>query len=496
MVEKIRFGQKSYKHWVAHILFGAIILVFALWGVRPDNMGGLAGGVAAVVNTQAITVSEYRSRLENIEQNARFRFDQFPEAQRKMLVQQLRQRALEDLILGEVVFQSASSNGVGAGDGEVRSYILEIPFLQENGQFKKDRYRAFLQNMNLSSADFERQVRKQVVSEKLQNLFIGSVRPTREEMDRLEALATQKLKVRFAQIDKADLKKLLTDADVKTFIAKENKSIADYYENNKTEFTDLAKVKARHILVRIDEKRSEGEALKIAKDLRAQVNRANFAEIARKHSDDPGSKEKGGDLGEFSAGRMVPAFEEAAFALKAGEISDVVKSDFGYHIILVESKSDGGVKALDLVRDEIARRLMSRQQEADMKSRLNEMAKRGDKKALEAMVRTMGGQWQETGEFDLSGSNIPKLGEVQPFMQALVKQHGRTGLLPEAVTDGSRIFVGEVLAWNRVAPKTPAAGENREKAVAYQRSSDAIGAWTKEVETKARIERNPQIMSN
>ncbi|MGZ3723214.1 MAG: SurA N-terminal domain-containing protein, partial [Bdellovibrionales bacterium] len=125
--------KKTMKHWVAVVLFAAIIVVFALWGVNPNRMGESSGGVAATVNDASISIAEYRSRVESIQQNSKMQFDQFPEAQKKMLNAELRRRALEELIMGEVVYQAAKTRGVSAPDAEVRDYILQIPFLQENG---------------------------------------------------------------------------------------------------------------------------------------------------------------------------------------------------------------------------------------------------------------------------------------------------------------------------------------------------------------------------
>src|ERR1700722_6527141 len=158
-----------YITWI--VLGSALILVFALWGINPGRFGDSQSGVAATVNDAAIPLAEYREQVERREQNLRMRLDQFPEAQRKMFNQEIRKQALNDVIMSEVIYQAAQNRGVTAPDAEVRDYILQFPFLQENGRFMKDRYRAFLQNRNLSTEDFERQVRKQLVTMKLQELF-------------------------------------------------------------------------------------------------------------------------------------------------------------------------------------------------------------------------------------------------------------------------------------------------------------------------------------
>lgn len=121
--------------------------------------------------------------------------------------------------------------------------------------------------------------------------------------------------------------------------------IRDYFYKNKARFAKPEEIKASHILVRTEE-----EANEILSQLRAG---ADFAELAKEKSTDPSTKDKGGDLGFFSRGKMTPAFEEAAFALQVGEISEVVKTPYGYHIIKVEERRPAQEPNLELAREEI-----------------------------------------------------------------------------------------------------------------------------------------------
>lgn len=490
---KKREGQGlGWKNWVAYVLFGAIIVVFALFGVTPSQFGDSAGGgVAAVVNESSISLAEYRTRVESVEQNARMRFDQFPEAQRRQLAAEMRRRALEELILGEVVYQAADRKGIIASDGEVRDAILQIEFLKENGRFMRDRYRAFLQNQNLTSEDFERTVRKQIVTQKLQELFVGSATPTREELRRNRILADQKVNLRFAELDRTEMSKLVTEEEVRNFAAAQKAEVEKYYNDNKIEFSSPEKVKARHILVRLD-KRGDAEAMKIAADLRKQATAKNFSDLAKKHSEDPGSKDKGGDLGEFERGRMTPEFEQAAFSLKAGEISDPIKTPFGYHVILVDQKVDAHTKPLEQVSNEIARKLALRAKETELKAELTKLAQSGNRKDLEARLSRAGVKWQESGEFDLSTSSIPKLGDNPSLITAILKQGQKGGLIPQAIDGKSGLIFAEVLSWKQVPDKNPDV-DGISRMVAFRKSADPIETWAKDVEAKATIQRNPRL---
>lgn len=485
--------ESNWKKWVAYVLFGAIILVFALFGVDKQHGQGTSGGVAAVVNDSAISLAEFRSRVESKEQNARMGLEQFPEAQRRAFSQKIRRDALEELILGELVYQAAADKGVVASDAEVREYIRQIPVFQQDGQFKGDRYRMFLQQMNLNPQDFEQQVRKQLVTQKLQELFVGAAMPSREELKRNRVLADQKLSIRYAEIREEDLAKMIADADVKAFVSGRKADIEKYYNENKVEFTHPEMVKARHILIRVGDKRTDEEAKKLASELAQQATLKNFADLAKKHSDDPGSKDKGGDLGEFGRGRMVPAFENAAFALKAGEISAPVKTDFGYHVIAVEKKQAPRVEAIEEVQNQIARRLLVRGQGGESAGSLRKVLESGNKKELETELARAGVKWQESGEFDLSTNLIPKLGENPALISAILRQGKKLGVVPTMVPTKDGFVVAEVLNWKQV-PDRNSNVEGLERMVAFRRSSDLIENWSKEVEAKASIQRNPRLL--
>lgn len=486
----------NIKSWVAAFLFGMIIVVMALFGVQNDQGGDTAGGVAAVVNDKAISIAEYRSRVESIEQNANMQFNQFPEAQRRMLTQQLRRRALDELVLGEIVFQVASQKGLRAADGEVRDTILEYPALQENGRFMKERYRMLLQNMNLTTADFERQVRKQIVTQKLQELFVASAAPTREELRRNRLLANQKVNVRYMEISPDDFFKpgLLEAGEVQAYLAANKAEVEKYYNDNGVEFTDEEKVKARHIFVRIDDKRPEAEAKKVATALRQQLTKENFAQMAAQNSDDPGSKTKGGDIGELTRGRSVPEVEKVAFAMNEGQISDPIATTFGYHIVMVDKKIPSSKKPMAAVEAEIARKLLLKTKQPEMVTKLRSMVEKGSKGEVEAWLGRAGLKWQESGEFDLSSVTIPKLGDSKALISAILRKGKGSGLVTQLVDNsGGRYLVAEVVSWKEV-PDQNAEVEGVDRMVAFRKSSDLIENWSKEVEAAASVQRNPRLL--
>ncbi len=140
-----------------------------------------------------------------------------------------------------------------------------------------------------------------------------------------------------------------------------DKEVKDYYEKHKSEFVQPEQVRARHILVKVPpkaDKKQWAEAKKKAEMIRAKALKGeDFAKLAQEYSDDPGSKGRGGDLGYFQKGRMVPEFEQAAFALKTGQVSQPVKTTFGYHIIKVEGKKPSKQESFKDVQQKIRQKL-------------------------------------------------------------------------------------------------------------------------------------------
>ncbi len=493
--------KRSFKKWVAALLFGAIIIVFVFFGMDPGTQfGDATGGVAAMVNSTPITLAEYRTRVQSIEENARTRFADFPEPQRRAFAQEMRRRALDDLIVAELIYQEATRRGITAADAEVRDYILQIPFLQENGRFVKERYNMFLENMVLTSEGFERQVRKQIVGQKLQELFVGSVYPVQGEIARTESLASQKVNVRFVSLREEDLETsgALSAPEIAKFQESNAKAIEAYYKANQPEFTRKESARARHLLVRVDDKRSQAEALKVIEGLRKEATPQTFATLASKHSDDPGSKAKGGDLGEFSRGQMVPEFEKVAFSMNEGEVSAPVKTDFGYHLIYLEGKSAAGVQPLASVNQAIARKLLARQMKTQLVDSAKSAIASGAKKDVEAWVSKSGLKWEQTGEFDLASDTVPKLGGDSKVFDAVLKRGKAAGVVPELLSVNGAQTILEVTSWREVPTngaldKLKGALAENDRMVAYRRSSGLMETWAGEIEKAANVDRNPRL---
>ncbi len=175
------------------------------------------------------------------------------------------------------------------------------------------------------------------------------------------------VKKRIEELTNAVLAREFINRNLEGKVSVSDEEIKKYYEAHKDEFKAEESVKASHILIRVPEGADEKawkEAKKKAEMIRKKLLKGeDFAKLAKEYSEDPGSKNRGGDLGYFSKGRMIPEFEKAAFSLKKGEISEPVKTSFGYHIIKVEDKKAAGQLSLDEVKDEIRKRLLQEKEQ-------------------------------------------------------------------------------------------------------------------------------------
>jgi peptidyl-prolyl cis-trans isomerase C len=175
------------------------------------------------------------------------------------------------------------------------------------------------------------------------------------------------VQARVEDVKRSILAQELLKREVEGKVTASDADVKKYYDDHKAEFTQPEMVKARHILIKIPENADDkalSEAEAKANEIKEKLDKgADFAELAKQYSDDPGTKEKGGELGFFTKGRMVPEFEAVAFSSKPGEVSKPVKSPFGYHIIQVQEKQDASVKDFAEVEPQIGQKLQVERQQ-------------------------------------------------------------------------------------------------------------------------------------
>lgn len=486
--------KNTFKSITAMILFGAIILVFVLFGVGSRLSGAGAGGSAARVNKTMIPISDLSSEVARLEQMYAplFGGSGMGDAQRQFL----RQQALESLISQELIYQGARREGVLATDTEIQDILVkEIPAFQREGRFNRDLYFAVLQANHLNPSDFEEKIRKEKAIQRTRQLFEVTARPLDLEVQKIQTLREHQLNVSFVRLDKDVITKNIkvseAQAQAKLADAEFMKRVEADYKANKAEYSIPEEVHAQHILIKIDAKTSETDALNKINELKKRAEKEDFAKLAKENSQDEGSKAQNGDLGFFGKGRMVPEFDAAAFSQTVGVVGAPVKTQFGYHLIKVLEKHQAQDKTLDQVKLSIAQKnIASDLFEEDIKQ-LDTALSQKNKEQVEALLKKLNANWDETGFFDLSVDVVPKLGSQQASSEAF-RLTAAEPYSSHIVRDGAQKFV---LKWKADKKDTAFQPDGQIASLSKERMSELFGSWVEQLKKTAQIDRNNQLLA-
>ena len=381
--------RKHAKSWLIKVLIGIIALVFIFYfGYSFTAKKGLK---VAYVNGELISGMEYQKAYWDLLEALR---RQYKDVWNDNLIKvfDLKNRALDNLINQKLISQEAKKIGLDVTESEIQQAIMDYPAFQIDGQFDMRRYRGLLSQNRMKPEDFEASMAKDLLDGKLRQFLLTFMPITDQEVLDYYSYANEKIKISYVQFNPENFKKsitpnqdsletffkdrqegyrvpekiklayLLIDPDTfKDKVEITDDEIEEYYEYNMDTFLQPKEVKARHILFKLSQYADEAEEKKVkekAAEVLEEARKGNdFAALAKEYSEGP-TKSSGGDLGYFTAGRMVKPFEETAFKMKKGEISDLVRTRFGYHIIKVEDVKEARTKALDEVRDQISKTLL------------------------------------------------------------------------------------------------------------------------------------------
>ena len=391
MLEKFREGSQGPG---AKIILGAVIVTFALAGVSSYLGSGSAQSVATVngvdISTQALEnqVRNDRARLES-QQGESFaaRWEQ-PEFQN-----QVRQQSLNTLVAQNLLQQMTNELGLRIGDEKIRGYIFGMQEFQTDGVFNDERYISLLRQNGMTPAQFVERLRMDFAQQQLTDALVNSEFSLPSEVKQLAALQNQQreLSQLIVPVNKFASDVTVTDAEVSSYYEKNKaffqtsqqasadyilvdmKSISadvelaadaaeSYYNEHQSSYAQEDKRKVAHILVAFND--DESAAQQKAQALLTQIQSgADFAELAKSSSDDTFSGENGGELDWLEKDIMDPAFETAAFSLvNHGDVTtELVRSDFGFHIIKLLAVKPGKVKVFADVKTTIETRLKDEQ---------------------------------------------------------------------------------------------------------------------------------------
>lgn len=405
MISVMREYARSLK-FVLLIVVVVFILtsgVLFYWGGGPS--GGARANTVAVVNGEEIPFERFRRAQSNMiaayERMSRQRLT--PELAERL---GLSQQVVNELVTEAVVIQGASKEGVLVSDDELRTTIQQIREFQEAGRFSRDEYLKVLKQLRLDPGEFENEVRRQLVRRKMEALIKQGVKVSDEEVQQAYRQRNERVRAAWAY---ADVKPVMAavkvdDADLEPYVkahpaqfsqpekrklqyvlvnpkklavAVSDAEAEAFYKEHAAEFEEPKRLRVAHVLVRVPpvggSDAENAAKAKVEDVIKRAKGGEDFGKLARELSEDKASAVQGGDLGFVGPGELVAPFEQAAFALKKGEISDPVRTPFGYHAIRVIDVKEGGKTPLKEVAPKIKETLGAQKSEQAAQTRADEV---------------------------------------------------------------------------------------------------------------------------
>jgi peptidyl-prolyl cis-trans isomerase D len=367
--------------WVARLLLGALVVVFVFWGIELRSTSSV-DNAAAEVNGEEIKLATARNAWQQRQVELQQVFKgEIPDAVKK----QQQDTVLQQLIRMQLLQQRAIEQGFRISDAALAKTLDGLDSLKIDGKFSRDRYAAALLQQGMNEAQFESQLRIELATRQLQNGVMGTAFLTQKELQRAQALLGEQREVDYAIVStKSYLASVkVADAEVQAWydahkgeyltpetvdlqyvelrladsakeVAVDDAALRTHYEQIKDRFSSAERRHAHHILIKIDKDLDDAAAKKQAEEVLAKLKAGgDFEALAKQYSKDPGSANKGGDLGWAGKGMFVGPFEDALFGLKVGELSGPVKTEFGYHVIRLDEVEGGDSKSFEQVRGEV-----------------------------------------------------------------------------------------------------------------------------------------------
>jgi peptidyl-prolyl cis-trans isomerase D len=468
----------SMRNYFRSLKFVLLIIVVAFVATSvvyfgagaPDS--GRSENAVATVNGEEISAERFRrayaSYVELLQQVYRRRLT--PDMIERL---GLTQQVLDELVQEALVVQQAEKEGIHVTDEELRSRIFGFPAFQQDGVFSGDRYRAVLRQARVSESEFEAEQRRDLRRRKMETLIRDGIKVSDDELRQAHATRRERVRAAWVFIDLQPLlaQAVVSEADAPAYLAAHRaqftrperrrveyvlvsgKGVAPtvsdadaeaYYTQHPAEFESPKRFRVAHVLVRVppvggSEAESKAKA-KVEDVIRRARAGEDFAALARDNSEDTATAPQGGDLGSVGPGEMVPAFEQAAFALKKGEVTTVpVRTQFGYHAIKAVEVDEGGRRPFREVASQIKDKLVAERTDRAAQTRADEV--RRDVLAAQdfgAEARKLG--LEPRTATIARGEEVPGLGRDPQLDEALF------GLVPGGISTPLRIADGYAVA--------------------------------------------------
>jgi peptidyl-prolyl cis-trans isomerase D len=367
----------------ASIVLVFICVLFGLWGIQNYLGGGKESPIVSV-NDRDFFQNEVNHAYQQFAQNlGGMKFDE----------EMVRNQALQKLVRDEVLLQAVEHEKLLISDDSARDFIKTLEYFQKDGQFDKAQYQTLLSSQGMSSDEFVGRIKKALVMDQFQRAIVDSSFVSTAAVDAYFKIQNQRRDVEYVTVPKVAVKVTPTDDEITSYyqqhvdafqteeqasiqyvelsleqlangVATSDEQLKSFYDDQKSQFSTPERRKISHILFAFTKDTSaDKQALERALQAKEALKKQSFAAVAAQLSDDKLTASKGGDLGLFSVGVMEKAFEDAASKLKLGEVSEPVKSAFGYHLITVTELTAGEAKPFEAVKADIKKAYQKAQAE-------------------------------------------------------------------------------------------------------------------------------------
>ena len=497
-------------YFVLSLSLGAMVF-FGM--CTPRMQTGQIEGHAASVANEEITRSEFSRAYSRQTERLRNQYgDSFNAAALKVA-----SSVMNQLVDERVLYVKANDLGLRASDEEVVDNLNRgKAFRDKDGKFSEEAFKNYLRYNYYSETSFMDEIRRDLTSDKLRQFIMGLTYVSKQEVEMDYRLNETKYKIAFIRFDPAELPVAVSQAEIADFLKKEDSAdkIKNYYEGHKSDYVTEEKVKARHILIAYEgarnatkesQQRTKAAALLHAKEVLEKVKApgADFAAMAKTYTDEAHGKETGGDLGMFTRDAMVKEFSDAAFAMKAGSVSDVVESPFGFHIIRVESHTAKDEKTLDQAKTVIVEKLIQKYkgpvQAKIAAEKIQEALNKGE--PTDALLTAAKVKWEESSEFPAVARYIPKLGSEPAILSAVLALTKDKPYSDQVLSAKGVYFLLKLL--DKKEPDMSALTEEKRKQLVstsqfskgYRNYTDYSTTSRKEFEDRKAISINPHFLA-
>lgn len=481
------------------ILIGLIIISFMFTGYESFQ-AGMGGGANAVgrVGDLPIKVEEYQ-----MEFNRQLEFYKQITGGQDLTSQQIesfkvKDNALKNLIQRKLMIKFSGLMGTHPSEEEIKEEIKKLPYFQNNGQFDLERYKALLAANRLSPQDFEKDMINDLKMRQTQGLM-QNFPISNGYLEDLQKFRKNTYDVKMLSISKNSLKNQIpvTNEEVQKFLSdKTNMTrIESQFNERKESLNTQEEVKARHIL--IGDKGSEAATLKAVDEVKKSLTIQNFQKIANEKTDDPSGKTNGGDLGFFARGRMVPEFDQVAFTLKPGVISDAVKTQFGYHFILVEAKKPAIIATLETHKVSIATEMIRKDKQEELKKLtvdISNQAKAFFESGKDAELKTLAEKYKLKFETSVKLNVIDGFSNGTYLTQDQMKQVYASDAV-HLFDDASNITMLKAIKSNTAETIDPAKVEQEKSGLKMALSRKMMDSVLKKLEADTTIKINNNVLN-